>query len=335
MLTYMEVHLYYTLPPTIFLYLLYRPFISGFEKIKIVTLCLLALVYTTPWDNYIIYHKAWWYRKDAVLGTIGYVPIEEYIFFIIQTIFTSLWASCCSRWSLNSLFLRNTNRSKQWVHRYVTITFLFTIACCGWMHAIPATKTFYLGCITWWSLIVVIFVWYVAGSYIVHRYIPIVISVLVPTIYLCYVDLVALRARVWHINEETSLEIFPIEDLPIEECTFFLVTNTIVVMGSAAFDKSKAVIDTYFTEPFPVGSNVCIKEQCYNYAKMLFTGSLTNENSFDPQVIDDIETCIQVLDKASKSFSLAGNLFPNGKYHITLALATLEIIRLNFVFCLI
>lgn len=232
MLTYMQVHLYYTLPPTIILYLLMRPLIGNYDKIKIIALCALALVYTTPWDNYIIYHKAWWYRKDAVIGTIGYVPIEEYLFFIIQTIFTSLWSSFCMRWTLNSLYLKTTDRTKFYLVRYVALAILFMVMTYGWIHAIPATKTFYLGSITWWTTLVVMLIWYVAGAYVAKRYKATLITVLMPSFYLCYVDLIALRARVWHINEATSLEIFPVDDLPIEEITFFFITNLIVSLGA-------------------------------------------------------------------------------------------------------
>lgn len=312
MLTYLQVHWYYTLPPTIILYLLMRPLIGTFEKIKIIALCSLALIYTTPWDNYIIYHKAWWYRKDAVIGTIGYVPIEEYMFFIIQTIFTALWTSCCTRWSLNSLSLWSPDQKKFQVTRYAAIS-LFSLAMLwGWLNAIPKTKTFYLGSITWWSLIVVIILWYVAGPYIVQRYRQTLISILVPSIYLCYVDVIALRARVWHINEATSLEMFPIDDLPLEEVVFFFVTNIVIAMGSSAFDKSKAVIDTYCREPFPLGSNISPKKRFFAQIKMLAEGSICNEHNFDSSVIDDLKVCIAVLDKASKSFSLAANCFPNG-----------------------
>lgn len=311
----MEVHLYYTIPPTVILFLLMRPLISNFERMKMIVLCTLAVLYTSPWDNYIIYHKAWWYRKDAVLGTIGYVPIEEYLFFIIQTIFTALWTSACSRWTIHSLHLRQPSKGKFFVIRYITLSVMISAVVLGWTHAVPATKTFYLGSITWWAMLVVTLLWYIAGVYIYQRIRMILLCVVVPSVYLCYVDLIALRARVWHINEETSLEVFPVDELPLEEIIFFVVTNFIVVLGSSAFDKSKAVIDTYFKEPFPLGCDVSMNARFVKYIKMLASVSLCDESRHDPQVIDDLELCIEVLDEASKSFSLAANLFPNGKTH--------------------
>lgn len=313
MLTYMQVHVYYTLPPTIILYFLLRPLISSFDKIKIIALCALAIIYTTPWDNYIIYQKAWWYRKDAVIGTIGYVPIEEYFFFIIQTVFTSLWTMCCSRWTINSLFLGNRNRIKCQLTSCVVISLMLMAMTWGWFNAIPTTKTFYLGAITWWSLLVIIVLWYITGAYIVQRYETFLLSVLMPSIYLCYVDVIALRARVWHINERTSLEIFMFDDLPLEEVIFFFITNIIVVMGSTGFDKSKAVIDTYCREPFPLGLSINWNKRFFGYIKMLWKGAIWNEQNFDLMVTEDLKTCIGILNEGSKTFSVAASCFPNGR----------------------
>lgn len=309
MLTYMQVHLYFTLPPTFILYILIRPLITNFDRIKILTLCAVAVIYTTPWDNYIIYHKAWWYRKDAVIGTIGYVPIEEYIFFIVQTVFTSLWTISCSRWTLHSLHLRNARSVKFQLIKYVGVGLMAVAITLGWCNAVPATKNFYLCSILWWSLLIVVMLWYIASSYIVQRYQQILFSVLFPSIYLCYVDLIALRAKVWHINEQTSLEIFLVSTLPIEEVIFFFITNFMVVMGAAGFDKSKAVIDTYLRQPLQQSSNF---KGFFCNMKLLLASAMCREHKLDYSVVDDLERCINILSAGSKTFSMAANCFPNG-----------------------
>src|SRR5512139_922589 len=53
---------------------------------------LLAVVYTTPWDNYLVATGVWYYNPELVSGlVIGYVPIEEYTFFVLETILSGLW----------------------------------------------------------------------------------------------------------------------------------------------------------------------------------------------------------------------------------------------------
>ena len=51
----------------------------------------IAVTYTTPWDNYLVFKKVWWYGPDKVVGVLGYVPIEEYMFFVLQTIMSGLF----------------------------------------------------------------------------------------------------------------------------------------------------------------------------------------------------------------------------------------------------
>ena len=61
-------------------------------------LALVALIYTTPWDNYLVATGVWWYDPRLVSGlTLGWVPAEEYCFFILQTLLTGLWTAALVR----------------------------------------------------------------------------------------------------------------------------------------------------------------------------------------------------------------------------------------------
>ena len=54
-------------------------------------LALVAFAYTTPWDNLIVALGVWTYDRSLIAGiVIGYVPLEEYLFYGLQTILTSL-----------------------------------------------------------------------------------------------------------------------------------------------------------------------------------------------------------------------------------------------------
>jgi lycopene cyclase domain-containing protein len=51
----------------------------------------IALVYTTPWDNFLVATQVWYYDPARVWNIIlGWVPLEEYLFFVLQTILTGL-----------------------------------------------------------------------------------------------------------------------------------------------------------------------------------------------------------------------------------------------------
>ncbi len=61
------------------------PFATGVHMI-------LALLYTTPWDNYLVATGVWYYNPALISGfLLGYVPLEEYTFFVLQTILVGLW----------------------------------------------------------------------------------------------------------------------------------------------------------------------------------------------------------------------------------------------------
>lgn len=55
--------------------------------------CLLAFVYTTPWDNYAACKKLWSFAPAFVWGPpfwAGYLPLEEYLFYLAEAIFVCL-----------------------------------------------------------------------------------------------------------------------------------------------------------------------------------------------------------------------------------------------------
>ena len=78
--------------------------LNGTRILGIALICLIALVYTTPWDNYLIRQGVWSYPEGVVLGTIGYVPIEEYGFMMLQSMLGGiLWSLTHRKDSQSSL----------------------------------------------------------------------------------------------------------------------------------------------------------------------------------------------------------------------------------------
>ena len=85
-MTYLQFHLLFLLPPLAILSTrLPRAFaaLGPRARLGLIVIPLIALVYTTPWDNYLVANEIWGYGEGRVLGTIGWVPIEEYTFFIL------------------------------------------------------------------------------------------------------------------------------------------------------------------------------------------------------------------------------------------------------------
>ncbi|WP_223642039.1 lycopene cyclase domain-containing protein [Corallococcus sp. EGB] len=56
---------------------------------------LLIIVYasTSPWDNMAVKWGLWGFDPERIWGVkLGYLPLEEYLFFGLQTLLVGLWA---------------------------------------------------------------------------------------------------------------------------------------------------------------------------------------------------------------------------------------------------
>jgi lycopene cyclase domain-containing protein len=189
---------------------------------------IVALIYTTPWDNYLVATRVWWYDPQLVTGiTIGWVPIEEYTFFVLQTLLTGLWLLWLAR-RLPSPMDTPPRPRLRWVSASVTGLVWLASAVgllSGWKPGV------YLTIQLAWALPPIIFQ-LAFGADILWRYRGLVLLTLVPaTLYLGAVDAVAIDAGTWTIDPAQSLEIYLGGVLPLEEFTFFLVTNTLVAFG--------------------------------------------------------------------------------------------------------
>ena len=58
---------------------------------SVLAMAAIAFVYTTPWDNAIIALGVWSYDPALVWGIVlGWVPLEEYLFFLLQPMLSGL-----------------------------------------------------------------------------------------------------------------------------------------------------------------------------------------------------------------------------------------------------
>jgi lycopene cyclase domain-containing protein len=196
--------------------------------LALTALVIFALVYTTPWDNYLVATHVWWYDPQLVTGvTIGWVPVEEYSFFVLQTLLTGLWLLWLARHLPPPIDAPFRPRLR-WITTPVAGLVWLASAIgllSGWKPGV------YLTIQLAWAL-PPIFLQLAFGADILYRYRGLVLLTLIPTtLYLGAVDAVAIGAGTWTIDPAQSLEIYLGGVLPLEEFTFFLVTNTLVTFG--------------------------------------------------------------------------------------------------------
>lgn len=229
-MTYLQFHLVFTLPPLVLLALLTlraarrdRVPRAGFAALGVHVL--LALVYTTPWDNYLVARGVWGYGEGRVLFTLGWVPFEEYLFFALQTLITGMWV----------LLLRNARdappvtATNGYGVRLVGALLWLGLAAAGVL-ASGTDRGVYFGLIAAWAAPVLALQWGFGGDLLLRRPRTLLLAFGVPTLYLWLADRLALGAGIWWISPELSSGLAPF-GLPVEEALFFLLTNLLVVFG--------------------------------------------------------------------------------------------------------
>jgi len=198
----------------------------------IIILCqvVVAVVYTTPWDNYLVATKVWWYSPGLVTGlVIGYVPIEEYTFFVLQTVLTA------------ALLLFLVRHRPSWVSsrvlhmaqvRWVTtgalgILWLVFVGILvkAWQ---PGT---YLALLMVWALPPLMLQTGFGADILWGNRRFLVLTVIPMTLYLALADKLAISSGTWTINPAQSLNLFVFGTLPVEELIFFFMTNLLVAVG--------------------------------------------------------------------------------------------------------
>ena len=202
---------------------------------KIITLIIglhivLAVTWTTPWDNYLVATRVWWYDIALVNGaTIGYVPIEEYTFFILQPIMTGLWLI----FLIPRLY--NSSESKDYSNKIIRViaalsTILIWLVSFGLL--LSDMKQFtYLSLELVWALPPIL-IQLAFGADILWKQRKLVLSaILSATIFLSLADLIAIGMGTWTIDPAQSTGILLVNILPIEELIFFLLTNILIVCG--------------------------------------------------------------------------------------------------------
>ncbi len=190
---------------------------------------LVALAYTTPWDNYLVATGVWFYDPALVLGvTFGWVPLEEYLFFILQPVLIGLWLL----WLGRRLPPPREPLLSQGLALRVGATALLAVAwltagallLLGWR---PGT---YLALELVWAL-PPLALQFATGADILWRHRRLVAATLLPAVlYLCLSDALAIGHGTWTIAPGQSLALL-IGGLPIEEIIFFGLTSSLLVFG--------------------------------------------------------------------------------------------------------
>jgi len=232
-LTYLEFHLVFVLPVLVALAavapspLAGRPYAAPFG---IAVLVAVAVLYTTPWDNHLIATGVWEYADGSVAARVWAAPIEEYLFFVLQPLVTSLWL-CRLPAVTDAAPIDDRGFDVPVGLRALGLLGGGLVSGAGWL---LASEFYYLGTLLLWAGPVLAIQWAFAWPVLWDLRRTLAVGVAVPTLYLWVVDRIAIAMGIWSFDGAymTGLAVL---GLPVEEMLFFLLTNVFVVQGLLLF----------------------------------------------------------------------------------------------------
>lgn len=209
-----------------------------------------AVAYTTPWDNYLVATKVWWYDPELVTGyTIGWVPIEEYSFFVLQTLLTGSWMQYLAR---------RLPTPDQHDDSGVTGRVLATAALGSlWLWSLRGLfngdeDNRYLNLILGWALPPIMLQVGFGGDILWRNRMLVAASILPATAYLGATDSLAIGSGTWAINPDKTVKQEVIKHLPFEELLFFFLTNVLLVFGVTLVQskESERRLPAFLKDPY-------------------------------------------------------------------------------------
>ena len=203
-----------------------RSMLLGWHWAGTAILSALAFFWTTPWDNAIVARGIWSYGADRVLAVIGYVPLEEYCFFILMPLFNSTLFAV--------LFLRELKVESNWRapqtggRSLALITGALLMLLAGKLLSVEPCTYFALTLL--WFLPPLVLQWCFDPFTLWQKRRILLGATVLPTLYFSIADAFAIAAGIWSIHSATRTGL-ELGNLPFEEAFFFFITSLLLAQG--------------------------------------------------------------------------------------------------------
>jgi lycopene cyclase domain-containing protein len=232
-MTYFRFHLIFNLPVLVVLLLLNsRYHWWGGELAALGFVLIAVMVFTTPWDNLAAKWGIWGFPREKYSLRIGYLPVEEYAFFILQSVNVIMlirallhYFPAFKSWDVTII--------DEWTHLCLVGSIL-PWAVIAWQLYLWRKKKG--PCVNYaihlaWFLPVIYFQWVVAPPLFWHHAGMLAMVTAIFGIYYTVADIIAVKAGIWFFDEKqiTGYKFRGI--LPWEEIAFFFLTSLLVAQS--------------------------------------------------------------------------------------------------------
>jgi putative membrane protein len=232
-LTYLRFHLIFNLPLLIVLAALTGTVPVTSEEASAFGLVLLAvLIFTSPWDNFAAKWGIWGFPREKYSLRIGYLPVEEYAFFLLQSANVMLAVRALFHFIPDWQTGRETDIGRLTLILLAAsvIPWLLVAVQLLWLRRKAGPRVNYAIHLAWF-LPVVYFQWVLAPPlFLEHAGLLGLVTAAFGTYY-TLADLAAVRAGTWFFDEKqiTGLKLAGL--LPWEEIAFFFLTSLLVAQS--------------------------------------------------------------------------------------------------------
>ncbi len=232
-MTYLRFHLIFNLPLLIVLAAVTGTVPWTAEEFEAFGWVLLAvMIFTTPWDNLAAKWGIWGFPREKFSLRIGYLPVEEYAFFLLQSANVML--------AVRGLF----HFFPDWALGQETTIGKWTLICLAasvipwalvalqlrWLRRTAGPRVNYAIHLAWF-LPVVYAQWVLAPPLFWHHAGLLALVTAAFGVYYTLADLVAVRAGTWFFDDKQITGVKLGGVLPWEEVAFFFLTSLLVAQS--------------------------------------------------------------------------------------------------------
>jgi lycopene cyclase domain-containing protein len=232
-MTYLRFHLIFNLPVLLILFALTvgQPW-SRHELHALLLVLAAVMIFTTPWDNLAAKWGIWGFPREKYSLRVGYLPIEEYAFFILQSLNVML--------AVRALF----HFFPDWQLGEETSVSLITVICLAasiipwllvvwqlrWLRRRGGPCVNYAIHLSWF--LPVIYAQWVLAPYLFFDHAALLGLITAAFgVYYTVADIIAVRGGTWHFDEKQITGVKLAGILPWEEIAFFFLTSLLVAQS--------------------------------------------------------------------------------------------------------
>ena len=205
---------------------------SGRDGGLLVWVLLAVVVFTTPWDNLAVKWGIWGFPRERYSFRIGYLPVEEYAFFILQSTNIMLAIHVLFRLFPRWLLRMPVPISHMtWVLAGFSVLAWIVVATqLAGLRREMGPRANYALHLTWFAPVIYL-QWVIAPRLLLGHFGLLLLVTCAFGFYYSLADLVAVRSGLWFFDEKQITGAKLGGSLPKEEVAFFFLTSLLVAQS--------------------------------------------------------------------------------------------------------